>query len=60
MPSGRPTASRRNGREPRREEIAAFDTRLVRVEIKLNLLITRSVSTLVGIGMLVIRLFLMD
>ena len=42
------------------EEIATFDTRLVRVEIKLNLLITLSVSTLVGIGMLVIRLFLMD
>ena len=42
------------------EGIAAFDTRLVRVAIKLNLLITLSVSTLVGIGMLVIRLFLMD
>lgn len=42
------------------EEIAAFDTGLARVEIKLNLLITLSVSTLVGIGMLVVRLFLVD
>ena len=30
------------------------------LETKLNLLITLGVSTLVGIGMLVIRLFLMD
>ena len=42
------------------EEIAAFDTRLVRVEIKLNLLITLGVSTLVGVGTLVIGLPLMD
>ena len=32
----------------------------VSLETKLNLLILLSVSTLVGIGMLVIRLFLVD
>ena len=42
------------------EEIAAFDTRLVRVEIKLNLLITLGASTLVGVGLILLRLFVFD
>ena len=42
------------------EEIAAFDSRLLRVEIKLNLLITLGASTLVGVGLILLRLFVFD
>lgn len=42
------------------EEIAAFDSRLLRVEIKLNLLITLGASTLVGVGLVLLRLFVFD
>lgn len=42
------------------EEIAAFDSRLLRVEIKLNLLITLGASTLVGVGLALLRLFVFD
>ena len=48
------------------EEIAAFGSRLLRVEIKLklnlnlNLLITLGASTLVGVGLVLLRLFVFD
>ena len=42
------------------EGIAAFDSRLLRVEIKLNLLITLGASTLVGVGLVLLRLFVFD
>lgn len=42
------------------EEIAAFDSRPLRVEIKLNLLITLGASTLVGVGLILLRLFVFN
>ena len=42
------------------EEIAAFDSRLLRVEIKLNLLIPLGASTRVGVGLVPLRLFVFD
>ena len=42
------------------EEITAFHSRLLRVDIKLNLLITLGASTLVGVGLVLLRLFVFD
>ncbi len=41
-------------------ETAVFDPRLLRVEIKLNLLITLGASTRVGVGLVLLRLFVFD
>ena len=44
----------------RGKPLAAFDSRLLRVEIKLNLLITLGASTLVGVGLILLRLFVFN
>lgn len=42
------------------EEIAALDSRLPRIEPKLNSLIALGASTLVGVGLILLRLFVFD
>ena len=44
----------------RGKPLVALDTRLVRVEFKLNVLITLVASTLVGVGSLRLGLFVFD